>query len=91
MELNKEGSDVSVDEIVIELPLVAGNLSPRFVVMLEENLDNSLMGLNINSVGGNAKNGRKARGKGLRAQLQADRQFRSTTSLNNSFQVLRYD
>ena len=86
-----EDSDASDEGREVELPQVARNLSPRLVVVRESNLTNTLMGLNIDSLDGNEKSVRKAKGKGLRARFQSDRQFRSSTSINSSFQVLRDD
>ena len=54
-ELHQEGSDGSEAERDLELPQVAGNLSPRLVATREVHLNNSLMELNIDSVSGNAK------------------------------------
>ena len=86
-----EDSDANDDEREFDLPHVAGNLSPRLVVVLELTLNTTSMELNIDSLDDNRKRGRKAKGNGLRAQIQSDRQLRSSTNINNSFQVLHND
>lgn len=66
-----ENSDVSDEGEEVDLPLVARNLSPRMVAMRELDLASTLLELNIDSLDGKDKKGRK--GKGLRAQFQSDR------------------
>ena len=51
----------------MELPQVAGNLSSRLVVRRDPNLNNSLVG--------DGKSGKKAKGKGLCTRFQSDRQL----------------
>ena len=69
----EEDSDASNDERDFVLPHVAGNLSPRLVVVLEPTLNTSSMELNIDSLDDNGKLGKKAKGNGLRPRIQSDR------------------
>ena len=76
---------------VVILPTGVGDLSPRLVEARDKSLDPSINPLNIDQSVVDEKNGRQTRGKGVRIIVPSDRQLRSTTSFQNSFQVLSND
>ena len=80
-----------IAEVYVELPLVAGNLSPRMIVRQEDIAEPSVQALNIDTVTNGVQGIRKGQGKCVRARFPSDRQLRSATPTYNSFQVLPYD
>ena len=77
-----------IAEIYVELPPMAGNLSPRMTVRQEGVAEASVQALNIDTVTKGVEGFKPGRGKGVRARIPSDRQLRSATSSYNSFQVL---
>ena len=69
----------------------AGNLSPRLVIPREKSAEPSIHTLNIDQSVGVQMDCRQDRVKGVRAGFPSDRQLRSATSSQNSFQVFSHD
>ena len=70
---------------------VAGNLSPRLVVLPQKLLEFSRPSLNIDQSQMADREFRQMQGKGVRARFPFDRQLRSETSSKNSFHALSHD
>nr|XP_027103170.1 uncharacterized protein LOC113724469 [Coffea arabica] len=64
---------------------VAGNLSPRLVVLPQKLLESSRPSLNIDQSQMADREFRQMQGKGVRARFPSNRQLRSETSSKNSF------
>ncbi|XP_027060834.1 uncharacterized protein [Coffea arabica] len=80
-----EESDDSAEGSGMELPQVAGNLSPRFVFRRETSPNTSLVELNVDPLVEEVKSGKRRKGKGLRARFKSDRQLRSlNTNISSS-------
>lgn len=90
-----DGKDAGLDKrcegVELELPLVAGNLSPKMVVSQKNSLDYPVMALNIDQSVVIERGFKQARGKGVQARFPSDKQIRSATSFHNSFQILSHD
>ena len=77
--------------VAAELPSIAGNLSPRVMGRQEQPLESLVVKLNVDQSVAVEHGFRQTRRRGVRARLPSDRQLRSATSSQNSFQVLSHD
>lgn len=75
----------------VELPLVAGNLSPRFRRGQDAMVDSSVLQLNVDQSMELESRLRQGKKKGVRATFPSDRQLWSSTHSSNSFLPLSND
>lgn len=85
-----EGADADA-HIVVELPGVAGNLSPRMGMTMERVQGSMLLELNIDQSAVLEQGVNKSKMKGIRVRFPSDRQLHSTTFSHNSFSSLSHD
>ena len=86
---DEDSKSNAADEVA--LPTNVGNLSPRLVIPREKSAEPSIHTLNIDQSVGVQMDCRQDRVKGVRAGFPSDRQLRSATSSQNSFQVFSHD